>query len=109
MNEGEGLAEVVKVERRCNIQVKGRGVSQIISEFAAVRSLLSSASPPLTDKKLLARLWLRVPAGAKLLRTEAKRGEMHLYMSLVFFAACSHLSAWLSSYGIYLMNYGTCI
>ena len=65
---------------RPNQQVKGRGVPQIISEFAAVRSLVSSASPPLTDKKLLARPWLGVPTGAKLLRTEAKGGEMHLFV-----------------------------
>jgi len=54
-------ADVNMAKFRPNHQVKGRGVPQIISEFAAVRSLLSSASPPLTDKKLLARPWLGVP------------------------------------------------
>ena len=50
---------------RPNQQVKGRGVPQIIPEFAAVRTLLASETPPLTDKKLLTRAWLGVPAGAK--------------------------------------------
>ena len=69
---------------RPNQQVKGRGVPQIIPEFAAVRTLLASETPPLTDKKLLTRAWLGVPAGAKLLRTEAKRGEVKMFVFGIF-------------------------
>ena len=32
----------------------------------------------------LARPWLGVPTGAKLLRTEAKGGEMHLFVFVFF-------------------------
>ena len=46
---------------RPNQQAKGRGVPQIISEYAAVRSLLSTQTPTLDSKKLLVESWRGVP------------------------------------------------
>ena len=69
---------------RPNQQAKGRGVPQIISEYAAVRSLLSPHAPKLDSKKLLVESWMGVPAGAKLLRSEAKGGESSLYVFGIF-------------------------
>ena len=86
---------------RPNQQVKGRGVPQIVPEFAAVRTLLASETPPLTDKKLLTRAWLGVPAGAKLLRTEAKRGEVKMFCFWNFSqhaAVCQRVQAVVASF-----------
>ena len=55
-----------------NQQPRGRSVPQIISEFASVRTLTSTSAPPINSKRLLTELWMGVPAGAKLLRSEAK-------------------------------------
>ncbi|CAL1143235.1 unnamed protein product [Cladocopium goreaui] len=55
-------------------QAKGRALPQIIPEFAAVRTVTSNEMPPINDKKVLSSSWHSIPAGSKLLRTEAKRG-----------------------------------
>ena len=65
-------------------QTKGRGVPQIISEFAAVRSILARTAPPLTDKRTLTSSWMGVPSGAKLLRSEAKQGGQQMYVFGIF-------------------------
>ena len=55
-------------------RAKGRALPQIIPEFAAVRTVTSNEMPPINDKKVLSSSWHSIPAGSKLLRTEAKRG-----------------------------------
>ena len=77
-------ANVVVDKVKPNQQAKGRGVPQIISEFAAVRSILSKSPPPLSNKKTLTASWMGVPPGAKLLRTEATREDLQLYVFGIF-------------------------
>ena len=72
------------VEARPQQQPKGRAMPQIISEFAAVRTVVSKLQPPLDSKKQLSVSWQALPKGAKLLRTEAKRGDVTLYVFGIF-------------------------
>ena len=65
-------------------QAKGRSLPQIIPEFAAVRTVTSKELPPVNDKKVLTAIWQSIPAGSKLLRTEAKRGDFILYVFGLF-------------------------
>eukprot|EP00435_Cladocopium_sp_Y103_P040896 s948_g11.t1 len=65
-------------------QFKGRTVPQIVSEFAAVRTLVSNSTPMVDGKKLLLQAWQGLPVGAKLLKTEAKRGDAKLYVFGIF-------------------------
>ena len=55
-------------------QPKGRKIQQLVREFAAVHSLVLDVVPKVNQKRLLTHPVKHVPAGAKLLRTEAKRG-----------------------------------
>ena len=75
---GMHTAETGADKAKPNQQPRGRAVPQIISEFASVRSLTSTTAPPINSKRLLTELWMGVPAGAKLLRSEAKGGSLCL-------------------------------
>ena len=55
-------------------QPRGRKIQQLVREFAAVHSVVLECVPKVDQKRLLTAPVKHVPAGAKLLRTEAKRG-----------------------------------
>ena len=73
-------SRVSSCERKAPTTAKGSHDATIISEFAAVRAVVSKLQPPLNNKKLLSESWQALPKGAKLLRTEAKRGGVFLFV-----------------------------
>ena len=83
-------------------QAKGRALPQIIPEFAALRTVTSKEMPPVNDKKVLSSSWHSIPAGSKLLRTEAKRGGINLFLASL--EGCKTSWKLPSSYGILLTN-----
>eukprot|EP00435_Cladocopium_sp_Y103_P071504 s1184_g37.t1 len=62
---------------RCSkgLHLARRKVPQLVSEFAAIHSVMLPQVPPVNNKRLITSPVLHIPAGAKLLRTEAKRGK----------------------------------
>ena len=56
-------------------QPRGRKVPQLINEYVAVHTLMLPEVPPVNNKRLLQTPLLHIPAGAKLLRSEANRGR----------------------------------
>eukprot|EP00435_Cladocopium_sp_Y103_P058987 s612_g21.t1 len=59
---------------RAHFQPRGRKVKQLVPEFRQVVTILLPAVPQVDGKKLLQTSIDRIPAGSKLLRTEAKEG-----------------------------------
>ena len=56
-------------------QKRGRRVPQLISEFLWTKSILVNSMPSLDSKKCLRHALGEIPAGCKLLRTEANKGN----------------------------------
>ena len=65
-------------------QPRGRKLPQLVPEFKDVITITLQKVPPLSNKKLTLTRLESVPAGAKLLRTEAKAGNMTLCVFGVF-------------------------
>ena len=60
---------------RAHVQPRGRKIKQLVPEFLKVVTLLLPTIPPINGKKLTTTDVHGLPAGAKLLRTEAKQGK----------------------------------
>ena len=65
-------------------QPRGRKLPQLIPEFKEVITIPLKKVPPLSNKKLTMTPFDAIPVGAKLLRTEAKAGNMTLCVFGVF-------------------------
>ena len=72
-----------KSKARAMAQPRGRKFPQLISEYKRCVSVKSDSEPSLDGKKCLNSAFCNVPAGSKLLRTEA-RGDSKLYVFGVF-------------------------
>ena len=72
-----------KSKARAMSQPRGRKFPQLISEYKRCISVKSDSEPSLDGKKCLNSTFCSVPAGSKLLRTEA-RGDSKLYVFGVF-------------------------
>ncbi len=72
-----------KSKVRAMAQPRGRKFPQLISEYKRCVSVKSASEPSLDGKKCLNSTFCNVPAGSKLLRTEA-RGDSKLYVFGVF-------------------------
>ena len=59
-------------------QTGGRSNPQVISEFLTVVTLKLHSVPPINDKRQLMNGLYNVPAGSRLLRTEANKGVLHV-------------------------------
>jgi hypothetical protein len=57
------------------MQPRGRKIPQLVNEYAAVHTVMLDAVPPVGPKRIIQSPIQHIPAGAKLLRSEAKRGS----------------------------------
>ena len=57
------------------VQKRGRRVPQLVPEFLLTKTVLVRNIPSLDSKKCLLRAYGDIPAGSKLLRTEANKGK----------------------------------
>jgi hypothetical protein len=57
------------------MQPRGRKIPQLVNEYAAVHTVMLDAVPPVGPKRIIQSPIQNIPAGAKLLRSEAKRGS----------------------------------
>eukprot|EP00435_Cladocopium_sp_Y103_P004644 s2855_g1.t1 len=60
---------------RAHVQPRGRKIKQLVPEFLRVVSLVLPNLPSVNGKKLLTQPLFDIPAGSKLLRSEAKQGS----------------------------------
>lgn len=64
-------------------QPRGRKIPQLINEFAAVHTVVLEVVPPVNNKRSIMAPIKHIPVGAKLLRTEAKKGHRWEEQSVV--------------------------
>ena len=57
-------------------QPRGRKVPQLIAEYVAIHTVVLDKVPAVNHKRVIQSPVLHIPAGTKLLRTEAKRGQV---------------------------------
>ena len=70
------------------MQQQGRKIPQLVNEYAAIHTVMLDAVPPVSHKRTIMSPILHIPAGAKLLLTEAKRGNNKVLCFFGIFHSC---------------------